>query len=58
MFIRASFSGWKDGDWAVRVVGPIPTDSEDTEFDNKEKRRRINFEQRLQQEVSGQSGVT
>lgn len=30
------FSGWKDGDWAVRVLGPIPPDSEDTELANKE----------------------
>lgn len=57
MDIQASFSGWKDGDWAVRVLGPIPTDSEDTEVESKEK-RRINFERQLQWEVIGQSGVT
>lgn len=57
MDIRSFCSGGKDGDWAVRVLGPIPTDSEDTEVENKEK-RGINFERQLQEEVSSQSGVT
>lgn len=51
------FAGWKDRDWAFRVPGRIPTDSEDTEVENKET-RGINSERQLQQEVSGQSGVT